>query len=56
MLKRNGQVATRRDDQLNLFDFARSREQTNLSDPIRTDGRTLLAEFSPKMTAGFFVN
>src|SRR5581483_793826 len=42
MLKRNGQVASR-DDQLTLFDFARSREQTNLSDPIRTDGRAPLA-------------
>ena len=42
MLKRNGQVASR-DDQLSLFDFARSREQTNLSDPIRTNGRTPLA-------------
>jgi len=42
MLKRNGQVASR-DDQLSLFDFARTREQTNLSDPIRTDGRTPLA-------------
>jgi N12 class adenine-specific DNA methylase len=42
MLKRNGQVASR-DDQLSLFDFARSREQTNLSDPIRTNGRTSLA-------------
>ena len=42
MLKRNGKVATR-DDQLSLFDFARSREQTNLSDPIRTDCRTPLA-------------
>jgi N12 class adenine-specific DNA methylase len=43
MLKRKGQVATRRDDQLSLFDYARTREQTNLSDPIRTDGRTPLA-------------
>ena len=42
MLKRNGKVASR-DDQLNLFDFARSREQANLSDAIRTDGRTPLA-------------
>ena len=42
MLKRNGQVASR-DDQLSLFDFARTREQTNLSDPIRTNGRTPLA-------------
>jgi hypothetical protein len=42
MLKRNGQVASR-DDQLSLFDFARSREQRNLSDPIRIDGRTPLA-------------
>lgn len=42
MLKRNGKVASR-DDQLSLFDFARSREQTNLSDPIRTDCRTPLA-------------
>src|SRR6266511_5421188 len=42
MLKRNGQVASR-DDQLNLFDFARSREKANLSDAIRTDGRTPLA-------------
>src|SRR6266849_2946366 len=42
MLKRNGKVASR-DDQLNLFDFARSREQTNLSDAIWTDGRTPLA-------------
>jgi len=42
MLKRNGQVASR-DDQLSLFDFARSREQTNLPDAIRTDGRTSLA-------------
>src|SRR6266511_3175 len=42
MLKRNGQVASR-DDQLNLFDFARSREQPNLSDAIRNNGRTPLA-------------
>src|SRR5436305_10845017 len=42
MLKRNGKVA-RRDDQLSLFDFARTREQTNLPDPIRTHGRTPLA-------------
>ena len=42
MLKRNGQVASR-DDQLSLFDFARSREQTNLPDAIRTNGRTALA-------------
>src|SRR6266508_6945190 len=42
MLKRNGQVASR-DDQLNLFDFARSREQANLSDTIWTNGRTPLA-------------
>src|SRR6266700_3883249 len=42
MLKRNGQVASR-DDQLNLFDFARSREQANLSDAVRTNGRTPLA-------------
>src|SRR5438094_1819751 len=42
MLKRNGQVASR-DDQLSLFDFARSREQTNLSDTIRTNGRAPLA-------------
>src|SRR5581483_4541989 len=45
MLKRNGQVASR-DDQLNLFDFARSREQANLSDSIRTNGRTTLAGVS----------
>src|SRR5581483_2442007 len=31
------------DDQLSLFDFARGREQTNLSDSVRTDGRTPLA-------------
>src|SRR6266545_1591754 len=43
MLKRNGQVANR-DDQLSLFDFARTCEQTNLSDSIRTDGRTPLAQ------------
>lgn len=43
MLNHNGQVATR-DDQLSLFDFARTREQTNLSDPIPTHGRTPLAE------------
>ena len=42
MLKRNGKVASR-DDQLSLFDFARSREQRNLSDAIRTAGRTPLA-------------
>jgi len=42
MLKRNGQVASR-DDQLNLFDFARSHEQANLSDAVRTNGRTPLA-------------
>ncbi len=42
MLTRNGQVASR-DDQLNLFDFARIREQTNLPDSIRTNGRTSLA-------------
>jgi N12 class adenine-specific DNA methylase len=42
MLKRNGQVASR-DDQLSLFDFARTREQANLSDAIRTNGRTPLA-------------
>jgi hypothetical protein len=42
MLKRNGQVASR-DDQLSLFDFARSREQGNLSDAIRTNGGAPLA-------------
>ena len=42
MLKRNGQVASR-DDQLSLFDFARNREQTYLSDAVRTNGRTPLA-------------
>ena len=42
MLKRNGKVASR-DDQLNLFDFARSREQANLPDAIRTNGRAPLA-------------
>ena len=42
MLRRNGQVASR-DDQLSLFDFARHREQPNLSDAIRTNGRTPLA-------------
>jgi N12 class adenine-specific DNA methylase/predicted O-methyltransferase YrrM len=47
MLKRNGQVASR-DDQLNLFDFARSREQANLSDSIRINGRTPLAGVSPE--------
>src|SRR6266540_2137528 len=51
MLKRNGQVASR-DDQLSLFDFARSREQTNLSDPIRTDGRTPLAGVPAENGAG----
>src|SRR6266566_6774594 len=51
MLKRNGQVASR-DDQLNLFDFARSREQTNLSDAIRTDGRTPLAGVPAEDGAG----
>jgi hypothetical protein len=48
MLKRNGQVASR-DDQLNLFDFARTREQTNLSDPIRPDGRAPLERVRPNM-------
>jgi hypothetical protein len=51
MLKRNGQVARHGrvnsegafGDQLSLFDFARSREQRNLSNPIRTHGRTPLA-------------
>src|SRR5947209_1092147 len=42
MLKRNGKVASR-DDQLSLFDFARSRQQANLSDSIRADVRTPLA-------------
>src|SRR5438128_225795 len=42
MLKRNGQVASR-DDQLSLFDFARTREQANLSDAIRANGRASLA-------------
>src|SRR5213079_1401752 len=42
MLKRNGQVASR-DDQLSLFDFARTREQANLSDAIRANGRGSLA-------------
>jgi N12 class adenine-specific DNA methylase len=51
MLKRNGQVASR-DDQLSLFDFARSREQANLSDPIRPDGRTPLAGVSPEDGSG----
>jgi N12 class adenine-specific DNA methylase len=45
MLKRNGKVASR-DDQLNLFDFARNREQTNLPDTIRANGRTTLAGVS----------
>ena len=60
MLKRNGQVARHGrvnsegafDDQLSLFDFARSREQTNLSDPIRTDGRTPLAGVSAEDGSG----
>ncbi|MFZ3377457.1 MAG: DEAD/DEAH box helicase family protein, partial [Chthoniobacterales bacterium] len=42
MLKRNGQVASR-DDQLNLFDFARSREQANVPDAMWTNGRAPLA-------------
>jgi N12 class adenine-specific DNA methylase len=42
MLKRNGKVASR-DDQLNLFDFARTRERENLSDAVRLDGGTPLA-------------
>src|SRR6266478_1027149 len=42
MLKRNGKVASR-DDQLSLFDFARRREQTDLSDAIRANGRAPLA-------------
>src|SRR5581483_7609844 len=42
MLKRNGKVATK-DDQLNLFDFAGTRERENLSDAIRTNGRRPLA-------------
>jgi hypothetical protein len=54
MLKRNGQVARHGrvnsegafDDQLNLFDFARSHEQTSLPGAIRTDGRTPLAGVS----------
>src|SRR6266849_1557244 len=54
MLKLNGQVASR-DDQLNLFDFARSREQTNLSDPIRADGRTPLAGVPPEDGSGIGV-
>jgi hypothetical protein len=33
MLKRNGKVANR-DDQLNLFDFARTRERENPCDAI----------------------
>jgi hypothetical protein len=51
MLKRNGQVASR-DDQLSLFDFARSRGQTNLSDAIRTDGREPLAGVPAEDGAG----
>jgi hypothetical protein len=51
MLKRNGKVASR-DDQLNLFDFARSREQANLSDPIRTNGRTPLEGIPAKDGTG----
>src|SRR5205823_5757183 len=51
MLKRNGQVASR-DDQLNLFDFARSREQANLSDPIRTNGGAPLAGVPAENGAG----
>ncbi len=42
MLKRNGKVANR-DDQLSLFDFGNSNGRRNLSDSIRTDGRTPLA-------------
>ena len=41
MLKRNGKVAVR-DDQLSLFDFARSHERENLPDAIWTNGRTPL--------------
>lgn len=44
MLKRNGQVASR-DDQLSLFDFARSREQANLPDTRWTDRRMAATEF-----------
>src|SRR5260370_26198810 len=51
MLKRNGQVASR-DDQRNLFDFARSREQTNLSDAIRANGRAPLAGVPTEDGAG----
>jgi N12 class adenine-specific DNA methylase len=51
MLKRNGQVASR-DDQLNLFDFARSRGQANLSDTIRADGRAPLAGVPAENGAG----
>ncbi len=51
MLKRNGQVASR-DDQLSLFDFARSREQTNVPDAIRTNGRTPLAGIPAEDGAG----
>jgi hypothetical protein len=46
MLKRNGKVAHADQDQLNLFDFARTREPANLPDPIRIDGGTPLAGVS----------
>src|SRR5207244_5765992 len=42
MLKCTRKVADR-DDQNSVFAFARSREQPNLSDAIRNDGRTPLA-------------
>ena len=50
MLKRNGKVATS-DDQLNLFDFARTRERENPSDAIRLNGRTPLAGVPAKNRA-----
>ena len=42
MLKRNGKVASR-DDQLSLFDVAISNAGRNLSDAVRTNGRTPFA-------------
>ncbi len=42
MFKRNAKVATR-DDQLSLFDFARTRDREDLSHAIRANGRTQLS-------------
>src|SRR3954466_170141 len=49
MLKRHGKVAPASDDQLSLFDFARTYERTSIPvpDPVRPDGPEALAGVLP---------